>query len=132
MLIKVATAHHADSYVLFDHASNVRFQSNPQQLTDPNDLYDWIELQQGNETSLLILSPMPITTLPLRDELGNHYARFAEMVGPLSDKRVYRVNTVQFEREGRLRSVAFDTIAYICTDEGKTLEKALAGGVLNY
>jgi hypothetical protein len=62
MLIKVATAHHADSYVLFDHASNVRFQSNPQQLTDPNDLYDWIEGPGGRRPELL--NPIRLTPSP--------------------------------------------------------------------
>jgi len=130
MLIKIQTAQHADSFLLIDRVDNVRYEGNPTEFRSTEDLLTHLRLMADIESSRIVLDPasagMVFPYLPTPDATPEDY------LGKLSDKRVYRVNTLTYERDGQMRSVTFDTIAYICTDEGKTLERALAGGALNY
>ena len=47
----------------------------------------------------------------------------------LSKSLTYVVSVITFTREGKLHVIFFDGEAYICSDEGKTLERIMAGGI---
>lgn len=125
MLIKVQTAQHADSFLLIDRVDSVRYEANPREFASQTELSDYIRLMHDVESAKVVLDPRTGGLYPPDHDIS-------EYVGPLSEKRVYRLNTMTYERHGEFRSLVFDTIAYICNDDGKTLEKAIAGGVLNY
>lgn len=135
MLIKIQTSHHADNYLLIDRVDSVKYEGNPKEFTSLESLFDYVGTMAQVESCRMVLDPRGIDNVncmaPKTPDC-THLAELQTFIGPLGVNRVYRLNTIVYERGGEMKSVLFDTIAYICTDEGKTLERALAGGVLNY
>ncbi|WP_435018419.1 hypothetical protein TA3x_000393 [Tundrisphaera sp. TA3] len=130
MLIKVQTHQHSESYLLIDRVDSVSYKSSPVEFMSSDELVEHLHRSGNTEGCRVILDPrMAGNVYPY---LPSPDAKPEDYIGVLSEKRVYRVNTIEYERDGQRLSVTFDTIAYICNDEGKTLEKACAGGPLNY
>lgn len=129
MLIKIQTAQHADSFLLIDRVGSVRYAGNPTEFRRTEVSLTHLRLMADIESTKIVLDPasagMGFPYLPTPHATPEDY------LGKLGDTRGYRVSTPTYEREGQMRSVTFDPIAYICTDEGKTLERARAGGALN-
>lgn len=77
MLIKIQTAHDADSFLLIDRVDNVRYESNPREFTSQDELTNHIRLMSDIESSRIVLDPR---TGGLHSELVPD----PEYVGPLS------------------------------------------------
>lgn len=132
MLIKIAThpySHSSDTnnFMIIDRIECVDFSVQPRIFTN----YDTTSEGLKNYLKECDRLCMVITLCP------TFYGRFEPSldshspVDYLNDTRVYRINQISFTRDNEYQTHVFDTIAYICNEEGKTLEKCFAGGILN-
>ncbi len=135
MLIKIAKAPYSltgnNSYIIFDNVISVdNCSAQPMEYTSNEELLqfvDSIEKAQGIDAEF---DHDRITYF--RDSYGNGKSGGVMPIREiLSPTCVYRINRIDFSTKNGQQSFAFDTICYICNDEGKTIEKCFAGGVLN-
>lgn len=134
MLIKIAKAPYFEgsdktSYILIDKVEKIDFQVHPFEFSSYFDLQNHLNLSRTIECTSLEVDDVRIAGM--NPDTGYKSDTPAALPEPLSKDRVYQINQVAFTRDGKYESYVFDTIAYICNDEGKTLEKCFAGGVLN-
>lgn len=140
MLIKIANAPYFEgsnknSFTIFDNVSTIlSCKTSPTEHTSNEDLLFFLNLPHGQEDIVIeIFNYDAISfleglemykTCPLMDtnKPTNEH---------LSENKIYLTNSIIFERGGKRHIARFDTMAYICNDEGKTLEKCFAGGILH-
>lgn len=122
MLIKIAKApffegSDKNAFMLLDVEEVIRFQNHPYwEFKDAEELKSSLEYWEQLQSTLL------------------DYDRIKSVIEDqeLNRDKVYRVNYIVVrDRHGKEAQYIFDTIAYICNDDGKTLEKCFAGGILN-
>lgn len=130
MLVKIAKAPYFEgsdknSFMLVEAEEIIRFQTQPYWNFDNNkDLEQAVAL--WNAQGLPTLSTIDFNRI---DQFISAISGNAE---ELSENKIYRANFILIrDKQGKEVQYSFDTIAYICNDEGKTLEKCFAGGVLN-
>lgn len=145
MLIKVRVTHEGGEYRLYDKAEAVQFDVVTYKFEEVAKLLEWYH---GIAERRLVDSG-GITRIwsPAVHDAVQRYCRNQEQVneylllnGPnvaSSDMPVMRehplpkdsyFNAITFLREGEPKLVVFDTMAFICTDEGKTLERTFSPG----
>ena len=109
MLIKVQLpGDESNEFLIIDNLDDVRFSNQPTIYTDRKSLDEfriWVGM---------------IDCHKLLDYSG---------MANYKDGEEYRVNHITGPRKGEQVTVYFDTIAFICTDKGETLEKCYAGGL---
>ena len=135
MLIKIAKAPFnpigeltlKQSYILIDKVDRIEnFSVTPEEFISNQDLRDFVANCEAAE----------FDTEFNYDRILNFTGGSDESVGSqitdnLSEKKVYRVNMIEYIKNNVVETIAFDTIGYICNDKGETLEKCFAGGILN-
>jgi len=139
MLIKIANAPYFEgsknSFIIFDNVSTIlSCKTSPTEHSSNEDLLFFLNLPHEQDDIVIEIfnyerisflggleiyktSPIMDTNIPTNEHL--------------SENKVYLTNSIIFERDGKRHIARFDTIAYICNDEGKTLEKCFAGGILH-
>ncbi len=137
MLIKIANAPYfeganSNSFTLFDNVSQVlQCKTNPFEYIDNEDLKHSLDApSEMGDICHDILDYHRISELEGLHFYGGIQGR--DLQGELlGGNKVYRINSIIFIKDGKRHIVRFDTICYVCNDEGQTLEKCFAGGVLN-
>jgi hypothetical protein len=124
MLIKVQTAHNSIAYLLVDHVDSILYDAVPKEFKSQDELSDYIRKMDSLPHNRTVLDPQTGGLIPV-DDPGTPTSP-----KPTRQFPIYTPNTLTYERNGHRNSIVFDTIAFICTDEGKTLERAYAGGAL--
>lgn len=138
MLIKIAKAPYLEgfdnySYAIYDNVESIELCR-----TKPIEINSNEGIQQSLVLKGLFSNPAPDIFIDILniDRINDFIDIDNGVVGSpakekLSDNKVYLYNVIIFVKGGKRHYVTFDTIAYICNDEGKTLEKCFAGGILN-
>jgi hypothetical protein len=127
MLIKIVRSNdHPRNFTLFDNAEAVEcfcpvhFNGN---LDGDRELRKW--LQRPEEYSSYYYNFL--------DGLPNQGAVLPETPDHpwtlLTKRQSYSVARIKFMRAGESYRIVFDGTAYVCTDEGRTLERIEAGGM---
>lgn len=139
MLIKIANAPYFEdstqnSFTIFDKVDIINYcQTQPQEYSTNEALSRLIDTAEGKIPCIrsykVDIEKSIFDYMRIRDFIGTENSCLAQPLEQLSDNYIYRINYITFEKEGKVYLVHFDTIAYICNDEGKTLEKSFAGGV---
>lgn len=138
MLIKIAKAPYFQvsdnhSYAIYDNVELVEYCR-----TQPTEINSNEGIRRCFVEKAIFETPSPDVFIDILN--GDRIKDFIDidnsLVGSpakesLSDDKVYLYNVLIFVKGGKRYYVKFDTIAYICNDDGKTLEKCFAGGVLN-
>ena len=106
MLVKIKGE--GSSWTIFDNAEQVEYNSSPERITSPQDLY---RLGNDAEECTYILNGVP-----------NDGVDFV-IDSPLD------VGFIRFTRQAKTYIVIFNTIGYLCNDSGKTVERI--GGFLD-
>ena len=124
MLIKIITDSNLPrAFTLFDNAESVACEC-PVHFTDTAQLISWIKGKQ------LLADHVYQLTIPA---MGFFFDGHSSDVGrphtTLSESTVYVVACIAFKKNGKTHIIFFDGEAYICSDEGKTLERIIAGGL---
>jgi hypothetical protein len=104
MIIKVKSK--GNSWVLIDNAAPIKLDTTIHSFTSSSQL-DYV-LPLGAEPSVEVTYVLPETSLSEASQ-GN----------PL------KVCVLEYQRNGKDCAVVFNTIAYICNDHGKTVDKVL-------
>ena len=94
MLVKVKRA--ANKWMLFDNAEQVEFSGYAQNISSTSEL----RFKESERSDIVV-----INLLPSRIVVGT------------------RIGEISFLRDGLINAIYFDTLAYICNDSGKTVEK---------
>lgn len=129
MLIKISTGLPVKSlseiespnFVLFDHAEEVEFGP-AEVLTEDRELQDFCVFTPPATRVMRFINPH------VERDLFALQSADGESPPVIGKDRRYLINEVLFTRKGERYRVVFDGVAYICSDEGKTLEKVYAGG----
>lgn len=100
MLVKVFEED--NSWVLFDNAEGVRFSTQPQRFTNQREL----GFLSGHEGSISVT-----LVLPGVDQ------------SEISEDNPLVAGVIRFTRAQKQHVVVFNTLAYLCNDTGKTVEK---------
>ncbi len=103
MLVKVNSG--SAKWILFDNAEQVEYLSLPFEITSSNSLEHLSQLHQASEV---------VHILPGID------------VEAIDKSHKLRVGIITFFRNQEKYLIIFSTLAYICNDSGKTVEKVQA------
>ena len=124
MLIKVTRGlDHSRNFTLFDSASSVECLC-PIHFDDSKALYQWLLNLSlpADEVHHVVHEKLRWRQQPFSEETVVENFR-------LSRSTRYSISAVLFAREGKRHVVFFDGEAFICTNDGKTLERITAGGL---
>lgn len=136
MLIKIAKAPYnqhssKNSYIIYDKVDSVESFC-----TEPFGLENNDELRQNFRMIGMHCDPAPDIYVTEIDKdtiasfIGYGDASCSNIPERhLTEGQIYKYNTIKFTRNSKVYYATFDTIAYICNDEGQTLEKCFAGGL---
>jgi hypothetical protein len=131
MLIKITTGlpakaidpKEAPNFVLFDHAEEIEFGP-ATEFTSNRSFDEFVRFRPAHDLCLIrYLNPH------VEHALFSDPAKKGDY--EITERHRYIANSIVFTRQGQRHRVVFDGVAYICTDDGKTLERVYAGGGYN-
>lgn len=98
------------------------------EFTSNEALQSFVDMWNGQNKTRRYLNETRLTEFGVQ---GYDIAVRGDDLENLSEDKIYRVNKIDCRIGEDVLSIVFDTIAYICTDKGETIERCFAGGVLN-
>jgi len=128
MLIKIRTTNSLDHWEIFENCTNVQYTMQPVKCKNYKEyreaaLYLGLCLHNNDyNTGLIYGTVMPYPHYGMPGDPAT--ASTDEMMLPEPDSSDgWRYFWLKFTRDGRNYSVIFEAFAYVCNDEGKTIQK---------